>query len=316
MEKINTQKLFYNLIDEIKQVQDLNQFIKNIFQEDINELSKIIDIEAILSNFLNEILITQSLYSVTNETEIKNTLENTLSNFDYDFANEQKEIFKDLVKYDQAYTCKNQTIFYKLNILLETIFAHLETLEKLNVLEDKEIHERGIAKTSHPTVKNAITPRQKHINESILYNPTLSNELQKRIYDEFEENSFEIDMMYFVINQFGKDVFKNISKENLDTLFNQSTYLNSAVKLEDVHIYTSCQISSFSIYKYDKISKEKLANYIDTLLKIFFDDMFQKPLTRQHISKPIQVKSSFNATFIYEYQNKKNYKEHPLFKNV
>lgn len=316
LEKTDSDKMLYQFINNFKQTKNINHSIQKIFQDDINELSKIIDIETIISNFLNENLITQSLYSVTNETEIKNTLENTLSNFDYDFTNEQKEIFKDLVKYDQSYNNENQAIFYKLNTLLETIFSHIETLEKLDFLEDKEIHERGVAKTSHPTVKDAITPRQNHIAESILYNPTQSNELQKRIYDEFEENSFEIDMMYFVINQFGKDIFKNISKEKLDTLFNQSTYLNSSVKLEDVHIYTSCQISSFSIYKHAKISKEKLANYIDEVLKSFFEDMFKKPLTRQHLSKPIQIKSFFNGTIIYEYQTKKNYKEHPLFKNV
>lgn len=316
IDKKDLQELVYQLKNGFKQTKNINHYIQNIFRDDINELSQIIDLESILSNFLNENLITQSFHSLTNEIEIKNTLENTLSNFDYDFANEQKEIFRDLAKYDQSYSNENQTIFYKLNTLLETIFAHLETLEKLDFLEDKEIHERGVAKTFHPTAKDAIAPRQNHIAESILYNPTQSNELQKKIYDEFEDNPFEIDMMYFVINQFGKDVFKNISKEKLDTLFNQSTYLNSSVKLEDVHIYTSCQICSFSIYKHDKISKEKLANYIDELLKSFFDDMFQKPLTRQHISKPIQIKSFFNGTIIYEYQNKKNYKVHPIFQNV
>lgn len=311
-EKINLNELFLTISKDLEKTNNLKQSLKNVLIKQLGDFSNNLHIDKII----NKILIEQSLHQIINKEEIEATLNNTLSNYNYHFQNEQIHIFKELIKYDYACMNDDKKVFYKLDLLLINIFSHLESLDKLYALENKEFHEKGIAKTRHPIIKDAITPRQKHIKESIKYNPTKSNELQLKIYNEFKNNPLEINLMYTIISQFGKEVFKNIDNEILDTLFNQEVYLNSATKLEDYHIYTSCQISSFSIYKQDKISNEKLANYIDTLLKIFFDDMFKKSLKRQHISKQIQVKSSFNATFIYEYQNKKNYKEHPLFKNV
>jgi len=309
---MNINQLATKLLKEIKANNDIKQSLHRIFISELGDFSNNLHIDKII----NKIFIQNSLHSITDKKEIEATLSNTLSNYNYQFQNEQIHIFKELIKYDYACMNDDKKIFYKLELLLTNIFSHLESLDKLYALENKELHEKGIAKTPHPIIKDAITPRQKHIKESIKYNPTKSNELQLKIYNEFKNNPLEINLMYTIISQFGKEVFKNIDNEILDTLFNQEVYLNSATKLEDYHIYTSCQISSFSIYKQDKISNEKLANYIDTLLKIFFDDMFKKPLKRQHISKQIQVKSSFNATFIYEYQTKKNYKEHPIFQNV
>jgi hypothetical protein len=311
-EKINLNELFSKVSKDLEVTNDLKQSLKNILINQLGDFSNNLHIDKII----NKIFIQNSLHSITDKKEIETTLNNTLSNYNYQFQNEQIHIFKELIKYDYACMNDDKKIFYKLELLLTTIFSHLESLDKLYALENKELHEKGIAKTPHPIIKDAITPRQKHIKESIKYNPTKSNELQLKIYNEFKNNQLEINLMYTIISQFGKEVFKNIDNEILDTLFNQEVYLNSATKLEDYHIYTSCQISSFSIYTQDKISNEKLANNIDTLLKIFFDDMFQKPLTRQHISKPIQIKSFFNGIVVYEYQTKKNYKEHSLFKNV
>ncbi|MFA7090714.1 MAG: hypothetical protein WC149_02550 [Arcobacteraceae bacterium] len=311
-EKINLNKLFKEVIKDLAVTNDLKQSLKNILIIQLGDFSENLHIDKLI----NKILIEQSLHEITNKEEIEDTLNNTLSNYNYQFQTEQIEIFKELIKYDYSSICENKKIFYKLNSLLANISLHLESLDKLYALEDKELHKKGIAKTPHPIIKDAITPRINHIKESIKYNPTASNELQLKIYNEFKNNPEEINLMFTIISLFGKEVFKNINSEILDTLFNQKVYLNSATKIEDYHIYTSCQITSFSIYKQDKILNERLVNYIDELLKIFFDEVFDKPLTRKHITKPIQFKSSFNGTLIYEYQTKKNYKENPIFKNV
>lgn len=315
-DKINLNKIFSNFMQDIEKTNNITISLKNILSEELSEMSDYLNLEKIQNHIIQEVIISQTIHKINNKNEINDTLNNTFKNYNYQFSSEQKEVFKELIHYDLSCTIDNKQVFYKLNILLSNIFSHLDTLEKLYSLEEKEIHVKGIAKTSHPIVKDAISPRQNHIEESINYNPTESNKLQQKIYNEFNENPLEIDAMYFVINQFGKDVFRNIEDDVLDTLFNQSVYLNSAVKIEDYHIYTSCQITSFSIYKQDKISNEKLANHIDTLLKIFFDEVFTKPLNRHHISKPVQVKSFFNGISIYEYRTKSNYKEHPIFQNV
>ena len=306
-EKLNINELFTEVLKDLAVTNDLKQSLKNIFINQVGDFSNNLHIDKIIDKFF----IKLNLHQITNKEEIEDTLNNTLSNYNYQFQTEQIEIFKELIKYDYACVSDDKKIFYKLDLLLANISSHLETLDRLYELEDKELHEKGIAKTPHPIIKDALTPRIKHIEESIKYNPTKSNELQLKIYNEFKDNPKEINIMFTIISLFGKEVFKNIDSEILDTLFNQSIFLNCATKLEDYHIYTSSQITSFSIYKQDKISNEKLANYIDELLKVFFDEVFNKPLTRKHISKPVQIKGSLNSTFIYEYQTKKNQKEPP-----
>lgn len=313
-EKIDLNRIFLNTLQNFVETKDITVSLTNIISEELSSMSEYINFEIIQNYIAQDLIENQTLKKLDDKNEVNHTLNNTLKEYNYDFSFEQKEIFKELIKYDLSCTMNNKQVFYKLNLLLETIFSHLETLEKLYSLEKKELHEKGIAKTPHPKVKNAISPRINHIEESIKYNPTESNEQEKIIYEEFDDNPEEIAAMYAIIIPFGKDIFKNISQEKLDTLFNQSVFLNSAVKLEDYHIYTSCQITSFSIYKKDKISNEKLAKLIDSLLKEFFDEVFSKPLTRHHIPKETQVKSFFNGIAIYEYRTKSNFKEHPIFK--
>ena len=313
-DEIDLNRIFLNTLQNFTETKDITLSLTNVVSEELSLMSEYINFEIIQNYIVQDLIVNQTLQKIDDKNEVNHTLNNTLLEYNYAFSCEQKEIFKELIKYDLACTINNKQVFHKLNLLLENVFSHLETLEKFYSLEKKEVHEKGIAKTSHPTVQEAIIPRKNHIKESIKYNPTESNELQKKIYDEFANNPEEIVAMYSIIIPFGKDVFKNIDNDVLDTLFNQSVYLNSAVKLEDYHIYISCQITSFSIYKDCKISNEKLAKLIDSLLKEFFDEVFTKPLTRHHIPKEVQAKSFFNGICIYEYRTKSNFKEHPIFK--
>jgi len=108
---------------------------------------------------------------------------------------------------------------------------------------------------------------------------------------------------------------------------NQATYLNSATKLEDTHIFKSCQIYSFSMYKdeslYNKafqleenIQNKDLVKYINILMNSFFDYEFESNLNTNHLKKEIQLKDTFNDLEILEFRTKRNYKEHPIFKNL
>ena len=295
--------------------------------QQLKELETFIDISYLEEIIKEQVKLFNSAYSSNDRLEKKEALRNTLSFIEIDLTLTQLKIFYKLIEFDKIVYLEGTKIFLKLFYLIYILFIHDESLEKLYDLENKLLNEKGIAKTSHPIVNDAIVPRIKNLNENLKYNPIRSNKIQAKIYKEFQENPLEIDAMYSVINQFDKSIFKNENSEVLNTIYNQRTYLNSAVKLEDYHIYTSCQILCFSMYRknslvnYDlkikkRISNNKIAFYIDTIVKSFFHDVFDKPLTRHHINKPIQVKCYFNDFPIHEYRTKTNYKPNPIFENV
>ena len=324
-EKIDMNKSFLAFQKKISTTDNWNKAIQEVMQEQIKILPA-----GVQKNVMNTLLETMTLNeSIKDVSKIETPiiLKNTLSNFTYNFTEEQIAIFNKLIVYDKSCIIKNKRVFFRLNTLIEKILSHLEALDKLEKLKNEDIYKKGIACTSHPTVKDALDPRISQIEESIKLNNTNSNKTQLNIYKDFEKNPLEINAMYSVLPQFPKDSFSNENKDSVDTLYNTGEHLNSATKIEDYHIYKSAQITSFLIYRNTtmfnlhlqmKISPTNvdLALYVDTLTKSFFEDLFDTKLTRHHITKPIQLKSYFGKIEIYEYRTKSNYKEHPLFEDV
>ncbi len=147
------------------------------------------------------------------------------------------------------------------------------------------------------------------------------------LYEDFLTNPLEIRAMYQGINQSGLSSFIGEEKELINTVFQQETYLNSATKLEDIHIFRSCQLYSLSFYKEDNptnkslqldinIQDKELLKYIDILMDSFFEYEFESNLNASHLKKEIQLKDTFNNLGILEFRTKRNKKEHPIFKDL
>lgn len=326
--KLNITEIFQDILNLYIKTKDIDKAVDIYLENETKELEGIIDFTELKNSVKYQLKASKTLHYLKNENEIQNTLTNTLKQFNYQFKDEQIEIFNKLIKYDKAIIYDEDKILYRLNTLVIKIFEHLEALELLNNLEnEKDILKRGIAKTIHPIVKNAITPRIKTFKDYQQFNNSKESRLMINIYNDYLENPLEIRAMYQGINSTGKDIFIGEEKELVDILFQQQEYLNSATKIEDTHIFRSAQIYSYSFYKEDNlinkalqlektIPNKKLISYINILIESFFEYEFESKLNTTHINKEIQMKDNFNNLDILEFRTKRNYKEHPIFEDI
>lgn len=326
--KININQVFQEIYNLCIQTKDIEKAMEIYLENETKEFEGIIDYTELKDLVFFQLKASKTLRLLDNKIDIEQTLINTLKQFDYEFRDEQIEVFKELITYDKAIIYDEDKIFYRLNILIILIFQHLESLDKLNKLEEENnIKIKGVVKTSHPIIKNAITPRIKTFEEYNAYNNSSDSRLMINLYNDYLNNPLAIRAMYNGVNLNGKEAFIGEEKELINTIFEQETYLNSATKLEDTHIFKSCQICSFSIYKENHlinkalqlsnfIPTNKLAKYINILIDSFFDYEFESKLNKSHIEKEIQTKDYFNNLEILEFRTKRNYKENPIFENL
>lgn len=240
-EKINIIDVFQEIQDLCIETKDIEKAIEIFFDNKIKELEGEIDFSELKSIVLSQIRASKSLTKIQDKNEEKEILSNTLNQFDYNFEDEQIEVFKELIKYDKSIIYDEDKIFYRLNVLLIKIFEHLDSLEVLNSLEyEEDILKKGIAKTSHPIVKDAVTPRIKTLKDYQQLNNSKESKLMINLYEDFLKTPLEIRAMYQSINSISKPTFIGEEKELVNTILNQETYLNSATKLQDTHIFKSC----------------------------------------------------------------------------
>lgn len=328
MDKLSTKEIFEKFNNEVQKTNSVELGFKNYIENELKEFEGLIDYTDYKKQIFKQFKIVQTLHPITSKKEIDSTLENTLSQFNYEFLDEQIEVFKELVNFDKACIIDGKQIFFRLNTLLFKIFQHLEALIKWHELNESEnILEKGIARTPHPKVIDAITPRIKTIKDGLELNPIKSNEILLDIYKNFEKNPLEVNYMYYSLQYIKKENFLLDDKEGLETLYNQQVYLNSAKKLEDTHIFNSCKIASYLLYKEKALINSSLqlnknipyttlANYMNILIDSFFDYEYKSNLTKNHIKKEVQIKTPFNNIEIYEYRTKKNFQEHPIFSDI
>ena len=326
-DKINIKEVFQEIHDLYIKTKDIKKAVEIYFDNQIKEFEGEIDFSELKTIVLSQIKASITLTYIQDKNEVQKVLQNTLKQFDYEFKEEQIEVFKELIKYDKSIIYDEDKIFYRLNILLLKIFEHLDSLLVLNELEDENnIIKKGIAKTTHPIVKDAIIPRIKTFKDYQKFNNSKESKLMVNLYEDFLKNPLKVRAMYQGI-KIGTPLFIGEEKELLNTLFNQEIYLNSATKLEDTHIFKSCQIYSFSYYKDDNlinkslqlnenIKNKDLIKCINILMESFFEYEFEANLNTSHLKKEIQLKDTFNNLEIMEFRTKRNKKEHPIFKDL
>lgn len=326
-DKINIKEVFQEIHDLYIETKNIEKAVQIYFDNQIKEFEGEIDFSELKTILLSKIKATKTLAYIQDKNEAQKVLQNTLKQFDYEFKEEQIEVFKELIKYDKSIIYDEDKIFYRLNILLLKIFEHLDSLLVLNELEDEDdIIKKGIAKTTHPIVKDAITPRIKTFKDYQKFNDSKESKLMVNLYEDFLENPLKIRVIYQGI-KIGTPTFIGEEKDLINTLFNQEIYLNSATKLEDTHIFKSCQIYSFSYYKDDNlinkslelnenIKNKNLIKCVNTLMESFFEYEYESNINASHLKKEIQLKDTFNNLEIIEFRTKRNKKEHPIFKDL
>lgn len=325
MDKLSIKEIFEKFNNELLKTNNIESALINFIENELKAFDGEIDYSEYKELVFEQFKISQSIHYLSSKKEIETTLKNTLVQYNYEFLNEQIKVFNELIKYDKACIIDGNKVFYRLNILLNKILEHLSALEKWKDLDDSDnFIERGISRTKHPKIIDAITPRIKTIKDYSNLNPTSSSKILLNIYEQFEMNPLEINAIYGTIHKFKEEQFLLEDKEGLKTLFNQKTYLNSSKILEDTHIFDSCKITSYLFYKEntlidlslqlkEHIPYTTLANYINILMDSFFDYEFTSNLTKKHLKKEVQLKTYFYDLEIFEYRTKKNYQEHPIF---
>ncbi len=327
-DRIDLNEIINKLINEYSKTNDMKKALTNILESELKDLEDKIDMSELteIVNTLYDNAI--NAYTPNTKQERKEAFINTLSIFDFPYSFSQIKILYKLTIYDKITPMKDIPVFYKLYYLLQMIFNHKLALEYYESLEDESVLKRGIARTKHPKVSEAVEPRYERIAENYEYNPTKSNETQLEIFNQFKDDPLQTNTMLHMVSLFDKNCFKTNNTDALDTVFNQGTFLNSSEKIEDYQIYKSSLISSFLIYKKGSLqnmelsitkhpSNKELANYMNILNQEFFDELFTFKLNRHHINKPIQLRTNlFHTVSIYEFVTDTNKKENPIFKNV
>lgn len=320
--RIDIQETLIMLSTELRDIKNETQIenvIKKIFEDYLKEMKDEVDIEPIIQNALEQIKLDSSVKPIAENENSNEILKNTI-NLCYVHKFEPQlalESFKELAKYDNILHSTQGKYFHKIYQMLEIMVQYRELIEKLEQLEGETVHKRGIAKTKYEEIEEAIIPNLNHYEKALEFNDINENRLANNIAQSFNSSPREINA---ALETFDVNLIKNINKSQLETFKNQNTFYNSSEKLDEIHLYKSCQITCFSLFKKNPLTQtfksptnEKLANYINNIFNDFFD-MYESKLNRNHINKPIQTKTYFQGIEIFEYQTPKNIKEHPLFK--
>lgn len=198
--KLSIKEIFEKFNHELLKTNNIELALINFIENELKEFDDEIDYSEYKELVFKKFKISQSIHDLSSKKEIETTLENTLALYNYEFLNEQIKVLNELIKYDKACIIDGEKVFYRLNTLLNKIFEHLGALEKWKDLDDSDnFIERGIARTKHPKVTDAITPRIKTIKDYSNLNPTTSSKILLNIYEQFEMNPLEINAIYGTI---------------------------------------------------------------------------------------------------------------------
>lgn len=270
-----------------------------------------IDKELLMDGVIKNIESSSTKELIDETVDIDDIMKNTLKSFNHNFNYDTKNVLKELALIDKTIVHEKNKIFHKIYYLLIIVNSHKESILKLDNLEDENIKKRGVAKTNHPKVDEAIQPKINFFKDNIENNNMPANELGLNMYNDFIDDPLGL---ITAIHNFDISNIKGVDQSLIDTYNNQKEFLNCNEKIEDHHIFKSVQLYAIMLFKNDKFTNKELANYINIILNdLFKDDIFESNLNRTHITKEIQPKAFFNDFFLLENQTPTNMKDIPIF---
>lgn len=249
---------------------------------------------------LIDLLDPPKIIRVKNKQEKKEAFKNTLSLYNHAYTTNSIKFFLIFIKYDVVVQKKNVYIFKYLSKYLKYLFEHKEAIEKLSILESKDINERGIVKTKYPTLNEALKPRIAHCEEALKFNPIDSNKTQLKLYNSFKESPIEIDFMYLIIKKF--DIKLKVKYQGQEqTILNHRTFLNSATKLNDTHLFISIQIRTVHQRNLFKVPDKEFLKLTNSFLTSFFDEVYISRLSSKNLIQKHTIRSFFNDMAVFTY---------------
>jgi hypothetical protein len=302
MQSINPENLWLEIEESFrKNGYNKEETFNNIISQMLDNLNDDEMDKEQLKTLSLEILEVQSSFI---QSSNKSNLTEILNQYNHQFEDETIQIFQELISLNKIY-------LYHINLFLLMVSLHKESLSILEQLENESVHIRGIAKTKHPIVKDAIKPKMKYFRDSLENNNIEANKIGLNIYKEFENDSLGLTL---ALQLFDSNLMPQMDKSTIDTLKNQKEFLNSNEKIEDYHIFKSIQLYAIQLVKNTHFTDNQITQYVNTIINdIFKDTVFESNFTNSHIKKTIQYKCQFYALPLLEFQTATNKKTFPLF---
>ncbi|MCW8894248.1 MAG: hypothetical protein OQK48_03625 [Sulfurimonas sp.] len=268
-------------------------------------------------------------YDYLNQDELEDAFKNTLEISNIETSNTiLVDALRTLAKYDKLVEVDDIPICAKLNLLINILDEYKYSIIKHKKLSLSSALVGGIATYPNSNIFELIIPRQKALDEALyLNNDDSATLLTKKIISEFQDDSYKIDFSLNALQFIGKDSinYELVAKYKIDIAFNIRYFLNASLPLKENDFFKSAQILSVSLYKkYTFIDgimnlKKKLSQAkVLTALNIIMEHYIGIPkssIDNTYFLKPVQLKSHFFNTAIYEFRTESNLKLHPVFEN-
>lgn len=315
-QKLQSGKRVENIVDEL---------VESIKKESNNE----VDVSFIYDS-LDEINTYRlNTYDYSNKDELEEAFLNTINYNNIDKSNTiLVDAFRTLAYSDKLLKINDMSICAKLNLLINVLDEHKDAVIEHKKLSLCSALIGGIATYSNSNIYELIIPRKKALDEALyLNNDDSATLLTKKIISEFQDDSYNVDFSLNALQFIGKDSinYELVSKNKIDIVFNIRNFLNASLPLKENDFFKSAQILSVSLYKkhsfIDSIMslKEKLSqSKVLTALNIIMEHYLGMPkssIDNTYFLRPVQLKSNFFDTAIYEFRTESNIKLHPVFEN-
>lgn len=324
----------YNLlVEKITQKLKSGSTVENIINDMVvsinKEFNNEIDVSFIYDSLNAFNMYRFDTYNYSTQDELEEAFENTLDIANIDRSNTiLVDALKTLTKSDKLLKIDDMSICAKLNLLFNILDEH-----KCAMIEHKKLSLSsaligGIATYPNSNIYELIIPRQKALDEALyLSNDDSGTLLTKKIISEFQDDSYSIDFSLSALQFIGKDSinYELVAKNKIDIIFNIRNFLNAAFPLKENDFFKSAQILSISLYKkYNfidglmglraKLSQSKVLTALNIIMEHYMC-MPKSSIDNTYFIKPVQLKSNFFTTALYEFRTESNIKLHPVFEN-
>jgi len=316
------------LIEKLQFGKSVKKIVEDFISSMNSEFENQVDFSFIMDEF-NEInKLRLDTYNYSSTEELEGAFINTLNTYDVDMSNDTLvDALRKLSTSDKLIKIDDIVICVKLNILFYFVDEYKTAIKKYKKICVLSVLQGGIAIHTNNDISQCINPRINAINEAIYLNSNISNEVSKNILTEFKFDAYEMDISLFSLQLIGKENinYNLFDNEKVNAVFNVRKFLNASTPLKVEDFLKSAQISLLSLYKkYNltdmimnyktKLSQAKVIESLNVVMEHLLD-MQNSNIYNACFNKPVQLKSYFFNTAIYEYRTKENIKLHPVFEN-
>lgn len=321
------------IIKKITQKLQSGKTVENIIDDMVisinKELNNEIDVSFIYDS-LNELnMYRLHTYNYSTQDELEEAFLNTINYKNIDKSNTiLVDALRTLANSDKLLKIGDMSICAKLNLLINVLDEHKDAMIEHKKLSLCSALIGGIATYPNSNIFELIIPRQKALDEALyLNNDDSATSLTKKIISEFQYDSYSIDFSLNALQFIGKESinYELVAKYKIDIAFNIRSFLNASLPLKENDFFKSAQIFSISLYKkYNfidaimnlkkKLSQAKILNAINIIMEHYIG-MPKSSIDNTYFLRPVQLKSNFFSTAIYEFRTESNLKLHPVFEN-